>query len=345
MAGISYRWGYKSKRSLTKLYGKVEVFGDHVLGQWFCLDRVNGKLLWESNPLRANSVVGVSDFIVVATECRSDAPATYCYGCYGIHIETGAVEWISHARGWPNKILAALDFLPFYSNAFRDEPIAVLAGEVICRSGRILDVRTGKDIRLEEIADPARYTKEETLSEQLYTTSMRFEFDKVRVAPGRYLSHQPGPVSLPAHIQEKLNTGSVDEIDTDELFRYRSGASQYFQIFCLNGENQVLWNYSLEGKDYHISGNYYSYRLHRGKIYLIVSQEPPTILISPDRPDVTKRHPVYFQLLELNIETGEIDRQVTVLDRKLTSCDIQCTCGNDIFVRCNDNELACYSIA
>jgi hypothetical protein len=40
-------WKFASNESLTQCYGHVHLLPQHVLGQWFCVARDSGKLLWQ----------------------------------------------------------------------------------------------------------------------------------------------------------------------------------------------------------------------------------------------------------------------------------------------------------
>ena len=40
-------WHYKTKHTVTLGYGPVHLLPHHVLGQWFCVHRETGRLLWD----------------------------------------------------------------------------------------------------------------------------------------------------------------------------------------------------------------------------------------------------------------------------------------------------------
>jgi hypothetical protein len=238
--------------------------------------------------------------------------------------------------------------VPFYSNPFRDTPLAVRGSEVFCLSGRVLDLHTGRDVRREDAKDLDKYRKELTPSEALYESRLRLDFHKVQTTPGRHVSHKPGPIPLSSGLQEKLDGNALGELTPEDMEQIvqakQAQGSTGFSLFGLDDGNEVLWSFRPEEQGYQIDGNFHSYRLHGGNIYMIVSQEPQTVPVSPRDPHVVKRQPVSYQLLELDGESGRIDRSVSILDRKLRSCDIQSVGDGEVFVRCDEKELVCYSL-
>ena len=142
-------WSFKSKRPLTRWFEHVHLLSDRVLGYWFCLDRSSGSRLWERR-LAPDEIVGIEDGVIVANERRRLSFSSTRYGCYGISLETGKLLWTSHASGfWGWILLMALDV--------KDCPVHVHDGKCFCRSGRILDVKTGRlvgRVPKEEVQSP-----------------------------------------------------------------------------------------------------------------------------------------------------------------------------------------------
>lgn len=345
MTDITEKWRYRSNRPLTKWYGNVGFYENRVLGQWVCLDRESGRLLWQHDFVRPNSVVGVSGSVIVATEWRFDGPSMSCFGCYGIDLETGAIIWVSHRRsGIVNTLLTLVDYLPFYVNGFRDEPVKVKGQKVVCRSGRILDMQTGKDIRLEKNQELEQCFPEKTAPEELFESGLKPDLSKIQISPNRYLSHKAGPVDMPDDIREKLLGGRVDEISDEELFEHVLSKMQDFSLFCLDDENKVIWSFSAEEAGLSINRDYRHYRFHDGKVYVIASAETKTGNPSTRNNSAQQGSGAYYRLLELDTGSGRITRQVDLHDSPLSSCDIQDIGDDGIFIRCDEKELICYAI-
>jgi hypothetical protein len=73
---------------------------------------------------------------------------------YGIDAQTGNLRWVNHANGLWGKLLRCLDFVPGFTNEFRDVPKCVVDQYVVTARGRILDVRTGQDCPFAKIKKP-----------------------------------------------------------------------------------------------------------------------------------------------------------------------------------------------
>jgi hypothetical protein len=158
-------WTCTARYTLTQWYGHVHLLPGRALGQWLCIDRSDGHALWQKRFWRPNTIRNVADGVIIASETRSDGPWTLEFGCYGISLETGQLLWTVHARGMWGRLLRLLDFVPAFTNDLRDAPAFVQGSEVVCASGRLLDVRTGREkgrLPIEEVKKHVR-----TLSEAL----------------------------------------------------------------------------------------------------------------------------------------------------------------------------------
>ncbi len=138
MIDPSPRWEFTARYSLTKRFGHVRLLPDRVIGQWFSLDRSTGRRIWERLFLRPETVVGVSERVVVASGE---------FGVYGICSDTGHLLWTSHGAGLWGTFVRLLDFVPYFKNELADTPHHVEGGECVCLSGRVIDVRTGTTLR------------------------------------------------------------------------------------------------------------------------------------------------------------------------------------------------------
>lgn len=69
-------WTFSSSKPLTQWYGHVHLLRDHAVGQWFCVHRESGQLMWQHAMLRANDICNIDSGVIVASEMRSDGPWT-----------------------------------------------------------------------------------------------------------------------------------------------------------------------------------------------------------------------------------------------------------------------------
>lgn len=288
-------WRYVSKRPLTQWYGHVHLLKDHVVGQWFCLDRESGNLNWVRTFYRPNSVEGFSGGIIVATETRSDGPWTASFGCYGISLETGRLLWTSHASGVWGRTLRVLDFVPGFTNEFRDTPCYVEEGKVFCASGRVLDVQRGT--LLEKLTPEAvqAYKKPVTLGQLFYRSHHGNAASPIAISNGILLLHI-------------IPTDSTNQ----------SG----WKIAATTEAGEPLWTFSIEQLGRYIDGNFYSYRLLPPFLYLVVSEEPRY------RPHPTKKHYVLgnasrWHLVTLDIATGAVLQDFSLGNEKIDECRIE----------------------
>jgi hypothetical protein len=89
--------------------------------------------------------VGVSQGVLIAAQWRSFGPSSWLLGVWAIDPESGGIRWTSHyATRWP-RILRWWDRKTGWLARWRDGALGVHDGEVICASGRVLDVMTGQE--------------------------------------------------------------------------------------------------------------------------------------------------------------------------------------------------------
>jgi hypothetical protein len=279
-------WTYTARSPLTQWYGHVHLLPSKVLGQWFGLDRADGRVLWRRWFFRPDTVVGVAGEVVVASETQSDGPWTAEFGCYGISLETGELLWTAHAGGVWGPLLRLLDFVPGFTNDLRDAPVLVRGGEVVCASGRVLDAHRGRDLRrvpAHEIQGPTRQPSE---AEVLYQGRLQGGYTKVRLANGRWLSHKAWP-------GEDAGSG--------------------FRLYVLGEDEAIRWQFDLASTGYHVAGNYYSYRYAGPYLYLLVSEGRPQRDV-PGQPGFVPPNPAVYRLLTLDLSREVVAQDFRVDD-------------------------------
>src|SRR5215211_2681943 len=93
-------WTVVAARPLTQGYGHVMLTPGHALGQWICIRRGSGHVLWDHDVDRPNAVRGISGGVVIASEYR---PVGLMGGggfhCYALELETGKLLWTTHPSG------------------------------------------------------------------------------------------------------------------------------------------------------------------------------------------------------------------------------------------------------
>jgi outer membrane protein assembly factor BamB len=93
-------WTATARGRITHGYGRVTLMSGHALGQWVCLERRSGRVLWEHDFERPNSVKGVAGGIVIATENRPVGLMGWSdFDCYALELDTGRLVWTTHPSG------------------------------------------------------------------------------------------------------------------------------------------------------------------------------------------------------------------------------------------------------
>ena len=139
------RWIHASKAKLTGAYDFVRVHDTAVLGRWWCRDLATGELRWETLGLAPDTIVGIGDGVIVATETRSRGPTTTAVGTWAISVDTGEVLW---SRSGGVGLLRLLWMaLRGRTDDLATSILVVKGGECVCENGSILDIQTGRELR------------------------------------------------------------------------------------------------------------------------------------------------------------------------------------------------------
>jgi hypothetical protein len=304
MLGEIPTWTFTSKQPLTRWFEYVRLLPDRVVGQWFCVDRPSGARLWEHSLERPDEIVGIEDGIIVANERWRQSFSSAKCGCYGISLETGKLHWTSHASGFRGWVLRVLDFLPGYHNIpFRDCPVYVLDGRCYCRSGRILDVKTGRlvgRVPKEGIKSP-----EEPHSDTDVLARSRDPADsiKLNVGEGLWLSHESD--SAPA---------------AAVLCEFPAWAFE-FRLSLTDDEGQVKWEFDLKDTGFEMRYCPYNEKSRYSPPYLyLLACEKRT---SRTENKIAVFNPTQFHLLTLNLTTGCIIQDIQITRKPVDECRIE----------------------
>ena len=299
------QWTYKNSRRLTKCYGHVDYYGQYVIGQWFALNATTGAELWSRRLFRPTTVYGCSHHVIVASETRSDGPWTAGFGIYGIDVQTGKLLWTNHGRGLWGKLLRCFDYVPGFTNEFRDFPKSIVNGHLITASGRCLDVRTGQQ-------DPSR---------------------KITVPDSNNRSL----------LDRKLYDNRLLELDDDTI--YVQNSRDDFVILRRDRAGNEIWCFGAAERSLHVDGNYYSYRLYGGHIFIVLGDAPNYVPIKESDPLYVKPNPANYQLGVLDLSSGECKLYPLASAQQRTECRIETIRDDRILISCDGTQLAEYRIA
>lgn len=284
-------WEHRSDRSLVQGYGYVQLIGPHVLGQWFCLERSSGRLLWQGDGHGMTDVSGHAHGIVVGTEMVSSGPGTYSRGCKAMRIATGALAWEAtppaprglFERFWRSFIIVT-------------EAVSFVDGdEVFLDSGRVLDLRSGTELR--------RIDKAKLGALSGAHWKARMDDDAHRFYVGE-------PVAFAGGL---LKRGTPGEATPNTLDR-TTPLAFYFE----RADGSIAWRHALDA-GLQIDGNFHSYRW-----------VPPSVLvIAAPRGDAAERA---YRLIEVDARDGSTRAEFALDEAPNADCRIEDADANDLLV-------------
>ncbi|KAA5541926.1 hypothetical protein FYK55_17170 [Roseiconus nitratireducens] len=298
------RWTYSNPTGLSKWYGHVDYYGQYVIGQWFALDAETGTQYWTRRFFRPTTVCGCAHDVIVASETRSDGPWTAGFGVYGIDAQTGKLRWVNHGRGLWGKLLRCFDYVPGFTNEFRDVPKCLVDQYVVTTRGRILDVRTGHDCSSVKTNEPNN-------------------------------EDRSGP-------QHKLYDNKT--LETDGHTIKVEGHRDDFVILRRDKNGNDIWRFAAKDLSLHVDGNYYSYRFHDGRIFIILGDAPNYVPINEAEPLYVKPNPANYQLGILDVSSGKCKLAPMANAKQRKECRIESIRDSRMLVSCDGTELAEYEI-
>lgn len=299
------RWTYSNSGRLTKWYGHVDYYGQYVIGQWFALDAETGTEHWAGKFFRPTTVCDCAYDMIIASETRSDGPWIAGFGIYGIDARSGELRWTNHGSGIWGKILRCFDFVPGFTNEFRDVPRCVVGQYVVTGHNRVLDITTGSECPNVDVKQPAKLQRSAP-AQQLYDNK---------------------------RLQVDGGTIVVDPTGDDFIVRLR------------DHDLTDVWKFSAAEHNVFGAGNYYSYRLVGNRIFMIVGDAPRTVPIKQDNPLYHKLNPANYSLGILDIESGQYNEQPLADAAGLTECRIEAVRNSRLLVSADNTRLAEYEIA
>ena len=285
-------WTFTFKRPLYRWNEYVHLLPQRIVGYWFCLDRSSSRRLWKRRFARLDHIVGIENGVIIASE-RSPILASELAGCgvYAISLETGHLLW-THASGLWGKILRALDFSPGWRNL--DWPVYVLNGRCYCRSGRVLDIRTGR--LLEKVLEEEIKPPQEPESDNMILARSKVPSNpaKLKVGDGLWLSH-------------KLATGP-DDLRMCIAPPWMSE----FRLFLTDDEGRVRWEFDQKNTGFHIHECRYS----APYVYLLACRKPATTMQTENEIN----DPRQYHLLTLDVSSGSTVQDIQITRKPGYEC-------------------------
>jgi hypothetical protein len=289
-------WHVLAPSNLTRGYGHVHLLRDHALGQWICIDRHTGRILWQHHFDRPNFIRGIvdDDHVIIATELRPvGLMGQGGFDCYALDFRTGRLLWTTHPSNQCGDPAPEPYWYPDrYDHRGADvEPMVVEDGLCFYQDGRIVDAATGlqrdqispEDVKLRatrQRADPAT---------ALYW-SRSWRSPGIPVAPGRRL------------FQRKTSSGLA--------------------LWLTDESGQRLWTFNLPEHGLEMPHpSFGAYRLAGQYVYIVATEtlsQPP-----PRTPGAYEPTPRRFHLLTLELERGTICQDIPIASMPLATCQIE----------------------
>jgi len=304
-------WEFSSKNGLVQWYGNVDFYGDRVLGQWFCLDAESGRLLWERSMPAPNTVVGVTNGVIIASEMQSGGPWTLDFGCYGISLETGEMLWDSKylsypADGWLSRMFKTLFGRFIEAN---ENPVDVNNGMVWCESGRILNASDGTFIAWET---PGEMEKKKEPRGNGGPARKLYDGERVIV-------DRKGPLMI-----------SIEgDHDTDDL-----------RLYGFSGKDAPDWTFDLGSMGYSSEDNYFAYRYRHPYVYFIVKEGERYLPGGEDQALKVRKAPA--RILTVDGRSGEVVQNFRLTDDKVREYRIEAVGDRGVLLSRDNHRLGLY---
>jgi hypothetical protein len=261
---------------------------DHVLGQWLCIRRQTGSVLWEDAYDRPNSVVGVSDAIIIATEYRQvGLMGGGGFDCYALDLDTGSLRWTTHPSGTCGTASSEPYWYPdrYDHRGAAAAPRVVEDGMYFCRDGRVLDAATGIEVRrLSEEDVQLRATRQPSDPDTALKFSARRD---VRVARGRLSFRAP-------------------DYDRELTFHLH------------DADGLQSWTFDMRRQGF---DRFTSFRLAGRYVYIVAAECFPSG--PPPTPGDYPSLPRHYHLLTIELEHGTVCQDMRIDNTELATCRIE----------------------
>jgi hypothetical protein len=142
---------------------------------------------------------------------------------------------------------------------------------------------------------------------------------------------------------QKLYDDKSIQIDSETI--HIQGARDNFVILRRDRKGREIWRFAANDRSLHVDGNYYSYRLHRGHIFIILGDAPNYVPIKASEPLYVKTNPANYHMGILDVSSGECRIYPLANAQQRTECRIEAIRDDRILVSCDRTQLAEYRIA
>jgi hypothetical protein len=216
-----------------------------------------------------------------------------------------------------------LDFFPGFTNELRDVPLSVEDRQVFCASGRVLDIQTGKLLRMEQ-------HKRETVAFQDRSDAHRL-----------YMTHNTTPRPDPIEVSKEqfISHRHPDDSEEDDG-KPRSVRDR--PLYGFDAKGTILWEFKLDSMGFFDEGNFFAYRLVNPYVYYVVSDREIYVPIKPEEPMVVRRQPGNWRLLTLDARDGQVVQQFQLTSAPRDSCRIEDADEDDLLVSIEGKTLQYY---
>lgn len=240
-------WRFTARYELTQWYGHVHIADGSAIGQWFCVDLESGRRLWEHGFDGPNTICGISEGVIVATETKSGGAWTASFGASGISVETGKILWpIQRDVGFWRGLL---ELFPGVGPPVPGGAVLVEGSHCFCEGGKIVNIHDGSIVGDDE--DDVEERRENAQEKD----------------PAR-----------------KLYMGRPVTLEKGEVLSRESGELEGFHLFRIAPNRERLWHFDLGREHHYILGNFYSYRYRDGFVYMVVSDRYRELTFDPSKP-------------------------------------------------------------
>jgi hypothetical protein len=108
---------------------------------------------------------------------------------------------------------------------------------------------------------------------------------------------------------------------------------------------RTLWDFDVESTGYHMARqSFYDFRYCAGYLYMVVSEQPPT-LPDPRRAHYVLPNPTTVHLLTVDVGTGKVTQDTRLNEERAAKCRIEAADPQSVLVSVGHHDLVCFQRA
>lgn len=130
------------------------------------------------------------------------------------------------------------------------------------------------------------------------------------------------------------------EVDGDTISV--DGHDDNFSISRRDANSALKWCFHAKDHSAHVGGNYFTYRLHNGFVFIIVGDAPSHLPVRADKPWFVRSNSANYRLLILNISNGDIQASALELGTPCKECRIEAFRDSRVLISFDRRALAEY---